>query len=377
MKRRNFIKTSLCLGCAGVIGTGCCVHKNGFNHLSDFKINLEKRKFLYKNIEDLPKKIRLDICNLCQLNCVECWIRKNEDRIKKEGCGFGYVHFEQYKNLIDNNPFIREIELSNHGEIFLNPDLVKIIKYSYEKNVKLTAYTGVNLNTLSENMAEALVKYKFKAMVVSIDGATPKTYAIYRRGGDFNTVINNIKTINKYKEKYNSRYPIIIYKYIVFGHNVHETEKAKELAKSLNIPIEFAVNNVKTYSPIDIKDYDMVLKSTGLMSLESNVENNFEKFKNNQIESFYCTDLYSRPQFAYNGDLFGCCKPYIKTYGVNLFKDGLFKVLNSEKVLYTKLLLSDFSITPKKDFLCNDCYVYELLKKNNFPLNYKPEILNF
>lgn len=378
MKRRDFVKASLCLGCAGAFGAGVAVcKKNGISPLYDIKTNLAERKFLYKSEKDLPKKIRLDLCNMCQLHCVECWIRNNEEQIKEQSCGFGYVSFQNFKNLIDNNPFLREIETSNHGEIFLNPDLEDIIRYAHEKGVKLTAYTGVNLNTLSEKMAETLVKNQFKIMVVSIDGATPEIYSIYRRGGDFNAVINNIKTINKYKKKYSSKYPVLVYKFILFGHNVHEIEKAKELAKKLDMPIWFAMNNVKTYSPLKEEDTEKILKATGLKSLDSNVENNFEKYQNSEMESFYCTDLYSKPQFAYNGDMFGCCKPFLQTYGVNLFKDGLLKTLNNEKVLYTKLMLSDFSVKPREDSLCNGCYVYDLLKENNFPIKYKPEILNF
>ena len=129
------------------------------------------------------------------------------------------------------------IDLSNRGEIFLNPELNKIIKYACEKEIKLTAITGVNLNTVSEQTLENLVKYKFNKMTISIDGATPETYKIYRVGGDFNTVINNIKTINKFKKLYGSEFPRLNWQFIVFGHNEHEIELAKIKAKELNIPI--------------------------------------------------------------------------------------------------------------------------------------------
>lgn len=139
-----------------------------------------------------PKKIHLDLCNLCQLNCTACWMRNWEEYIEKNNGGFGYVSFEAFKNFIDKNKFVKEIETSHCGEIFLNPDFNKIIKYAFEKNIKLTACNGVNMNYLTEEMAENLVKYKFERIHVSIDGATPETYAIYRRNGDFNKVIENI-----------------------------------------------------------------------------------------------------------------------------------------------------------------------------------------
>ena len=210
----------------------------------------------------IPTKVRIDICNLCQLDCAACWIRKNEDIIKQKLDGFGYTKFEIFRDFVDKHPFIKEIELSNNDEIFLNPDLLEIIMYSYQKNITLSAVGGVNLNTLPDSVAEALVKYQFNRMVVALDGATPETYSIYRRKGDFNKVIEHIKLINYYKEKYNSEFPRLTYQFVVFGHNEHEIEQAKQLAKELNMNISFNVNCRSEYSPI--KNRKLVSKLTKL-----------------------------------------------------------------------------------------------------------------
>ena len=100
----------------------------------------------YKDKSELPKKVRIDACSNCQLNCVKCYAREDSDGLKK-GSKIGFLKFENYKKFIDEN-IIEEVELSNHGEMFLNPELEEIIRYSYEKNVALTAYNGVNLNYL-------------------------------------------------------------------------------------------------------------------------------------------------------------------------------------------------------------------------------------
>jgi MoaA/NifB/PqqE/SkfB family radical SAM enzyme len=76
-----------------------------------------------------------------------------------------------FQKLVDENPWLSHIELSNWGEIFLNPDLLKIIRYAHSKNLALTASNGVNLNTVKKELLEALVKYKFRHITCSIDGA--------------------------------------------------------------------------------------------------------------------------------------------------------------------------------------------------------------
>ena len=356
MKRREFVKTSLCLGCAGAF-----TFKEAFSMPLRFtrEEELAMQKFIYKSVEELPKKIRLDICNLCQLNCPACWMRIDEKKIMKRN-GFGYVSFEQFKSFIDKTPHLEEIEISNNGEVFLNPDIDKIIEYAYKKNISIYIKNGTNLNTLSEETAENLVKYQVRYMNISIDGASPETYEIYRRGGNFNTVINNIKMINKYKQKYKSKYPYLVYKFILFGHNEHEIDDAKKLAKDLNMGIKFDVNYAKWYSPV--KNKKEVIKKLGLAKYETNKEKHFQDFISGGTDWFFCTDLFNSPQINWNGDLLGCCMQYLDNFGVNVFEEGLLNALNSPNVLQAKLMLSDFSFKPKGKVLCNDCTIYESKK---------------
>ena len=202
MDRRKFIKT-MCLGCGAAM-----VSTMQTSLAKEYFSSLLEGKFIYKRKEDLPKHVCLESCSLCQLNCAKCWIRANEAQISKTE-GLGYLKFSDFKNFVDDNPQLETVAIANNGEIFLNPELDKIIEYAHAKEIRLSAQTGVNLNDLSDEMAECLVVNKFNDITVSIDGVTPETYAIYRRGGDFNKVIANIKKINKYKKKYNSEYPIL------------------------------------------------------------------------------------------------------------------------------------------------------------------------
>ncbi len=139
MERRDFIKNSICLSCAGLLASGC---KNILINYNDIKND----KFYYKSKAGLPKKVRLEACSLCQLDCPECTVRLLEKKAPKDW--LGYLKFDDFKKFVDDNDFIKEIELSNNGEIFLNPELDEIIKYAYMKKIKLRAFNGVNLNTV-------------------------------------------------------------------------------------------------------------------------------------------------------------------------------------------------------------------------------------
>ncbi len=309
-------------------------------------------KYKYKFL--LPKKVRLDACTLCQLKCKSCYMRNDKPTV-----GLGYLKFSDFKKFVDDNKQIEEIELSNSGEIFLNPELDKIIKYAYEKNISLTAWNGVNFNTVSDEMIELLVKYQFKKITFSIDGASQETYEKYRVNGNFDTVISNIKKLNEFKKKYGSSYPELMWQYIVFGHNEKEIPNAKKLAQSLDVEIYFKLNWDESFSPIE--DESFVKEAAGLKytSRSEFLEKEKQEYTRNS-----CLELWSRPTINWDGKLLGCCKLYKDDFGVNVFKDGLFNALNSEKYVYCKRMIAN-AAAKRDDVPCGRCLQYNLMLKTN------------
>ena len=144
------------------------------------KMSDEERKEYYIR-QHLPKKVRLEASTVCQLKCAGCDFQKggNDDLDR------GFLTIENFKKFCEMNPFVRQIELSNYGEIFLNPDLVKIMHYAKEKGIKLAADNGSNFNTVSDEQMRAMIKTEFRNITLSIDGASQQTYSQYRIGGNF------------------------------------------------------------------------------------------------------------------------------------------------------------------------------------------------
>ncbi len=338
--------------------------------------------YTYKLIEALPTLIRfifldisyldivgssisLEASSMCQLKCPICPTGKG---INKEGSvGWGYLKFKNFKNFVNINPGIRNIELPCWGEIFLNPELKQIIKYAYNKKINLTAIGGVNLNTATKDMLESLVKYKFKYFTISLDGATNKTYQIYRQGGDFNKVIKNIKIINFFKRKYNSKFPILAWQFVIMGHNEHEIPIARKMAQKLGMKFITKLNRVSSYSPI--KDKKFVRKANGLGVATR--EEFFQKYKQLYIPN--CRRLWNRPQINWDGKLLGCSDNIWDDYG-NVFETSLKKCLNSKRYLYTKqMLLGKKKL--REDIPCFKCPKYKFIQEK--PLKKRDIIVNF
>lgn len=372
MNRRNFIKNSMITaGCACLAGGAKLLYDNSpekilIEGLADgIPLKKEYLSEMYKDKSELPKKLSLEACSLCQLRCPGCALR-NDPELTKKTCGFGHLSFKNFKKVVDDNN-IKQIELSNTGEFFLNPELLAIIKYANEKDVALIDYDGVNLNYLTDEMAEALVLYNVEVLTISIDGASSESYPKYRRGGDFNTVIDNIKKINYYKKVYNSNNPQLIYKFILFGHNEHEIDKAKELAQELNMQIIFKQNYLKKFSPV--KNVELVKKKTGV---DVRIDLDYDQakvFQKDRTDWFFCKGLWETPQINWDGRVLGCCKGFFNPMKGNVFKDGLLKALNTPELIYAKNMLLG-KAPPLKGIQCTDCECYQWVKE--LKLNVKP-----
>ncbi len=285
------------------------------------------------------KMIRLEASSMCQLQCPAC--PTGQRKTKELKVGWGTLTFDHFKSIVDNNPKIKYIELSNWGEIFLNPELKKIIEYAFLRDIHLSANNGVNLNSLTQEMAQLLVKFRFRSMTISIDGASQDTYVNYRRNGNFKKVIENIESINRYKTQYGSKYPNLRWQFVVFGHNQHEIPLARDMAKRLGMRFFTKQNWSAQYSPT--QGTQKHTPSQG-----------------NQTEApyilSYCNQLWISPQVNWDGTLLGCCVNRTVSFG-NVFETGLENCLNSESYRYLKRMVAG-KADARANMPCLGCRYY-------------------
>src|SRR5215831_10579084 len=120
-----------------------------------------------------PHAIQIDASSHCQLACPVCPTAKG---LTRPTLGGGHLKLADFQQLLDRNPQIRTVELSNYGEMFLNPQLPELLACAFERQVVVSGNNGVNLNYASDAALEAIVKYRVRGLTCSIDGATQETY---------------------------------------------------------------------------------------------------------------------------------------------------------------------------------------------------------
>lgn len=304
-----------------------------------------------------PRTVRIDVSTICQLKCPSC---PTASGAIDKFVGSGFLKFADFKAVLEKNTWIQQVELTNWGEIFLNPELLQMLQYAHENGIRLIAQNGVNLNNVKPDILEALVKYGFGALSVSIDGATPETYAMYRVNGNLENVLANIRKLNEFKAQYNSDKPKLSWQYIVFGHNEHEVDQAREMARELNMTFNPKLNWEDMYDLpyTPVKDKEKIRELFGAADREE-----FREKFQRHFCSVVCQEMWTSPQINFDGEVLGCPVNHWMSYG-NAFKENLVDIINGEQMEYTRQMLLGRA-EERADSACSSCKIYKDMKRHN------------
>lgn len=268
-------------------------------------------------------RVVIDASAHCQLACPSCPTASGATRAALRP---GHLDPVRFAALLDANPQIAEIELSNYGEMFLNPRLIELLRTAWEREVSITADNGVNLNHANCETLEALIRYRVRGLTVSIDGASPETYARYRVKGDFHRVVSNIRQINDFRREHRSMFPLLTWQFIVFGHNEHEIEAARRMAAELGMGFKPKISWDDDFSPV--RDSQLVQLQAGIHATRAE----HYRAKGTDFARSICHQLWRSPVLNWDGRMLGCCRNFWGDFGSNAFEDGLSTSLASEKI---------------------------------------------
>jgi MoaA/NifB/PqqE/SkfB family radical SAM enzyme len=310
-----------------------------------------------------PTKVRLEVSSFCQLRCPAC---PTTTGAIQPAVGSGFLRLDDFRRFLDANPRVKDVELSNYGEIFLNPDLLEIMRLAFERKVKLRADNGVNLNHVRPEVLEGLVRYRVRSLNCSIDGASQETYARYRVRGSFDTVIANLRELIALKQRHGSKYPRLSWQFIVFGHNQHEIAKARELARELGMHFQPKLSWDDDVSPIT--DLEAVRRELGFTAVTR------DEYREQHGASYLheiCHQLWDRPQINWDGKLLGCCRNFWGDFGGNVFREGLAAAVNGERIAHAREMLQGRA-PERADVPCATCEIYLTMKATGNHLERKP-----
>ena len=197
--------------------------------LKNFIISCIEEKEFKTNLTSRPYHIIVDPTNACNLGCPLCPTGAGQSqRIK------GILKFDVFKKIIDEvEDYCIELHLYNWGEPTLNKNLVQMLNYAKSKNIWTRISSNLSLK-YKENYLEQLLKSGLSLLHVDIDGIDQEVYSKYRKKGDLNIVIENLKTIKEIKIKNNLKEPIIELAMLAMKQNEHQHKDFYKFAKEFN-----------------------------------------------------------------------------------------------------------------------------------------------
>ena len=160
----------------------------------------------------------------CNLHCPQC------DRFDRQGFENRYMKlqhldFDKIKHNINLDQLVglQEVILSgDHGDPAMHPDIEKIIEFFQRiKQVRLVT----NGSLRSEKWFQSLTRFKNLSVTFSVDGLKD-TLQEYRINADYDKIMANARAYIKAGGS-------AAWKFVVFHHNQHQIEQARELASQM------------------------------------------------------------------------------------------------------------------------------------------------
>jgi predicted transcriptional regulator len=278
-----------------------------------------------------PYELCIDVSNKCNLTCPFCPTGRREN-----GRGRGNISYDTFTSIVDElAPSAFTLELFNWGEAFFDPELPRLIEYAYRK--RLATMISSNLSfALTDEYIRAIIKSGLTYLTASVDGADQQSYEVYRRGGKFGLVMQNLRAFVRLKREMNSDLPRLCWQYLIFAHNEDRVGEARRLAAELGM--------------------DKFVASGGLYDDPSWAPRGDYSLQYLGVHPNRCTWLWTKAVFHWDGGMASCCMGFYKHDDFTDWEAGSFgRMWNSDKFIAARRIWTDRASALPQGHFCTDC----------------------
>jgi MoaA/NifB/PqqE/SkfB family radical SAM enzyme len=181
-----------------------------------------------KDFEEFPALIAVETSALCNADCLYC----TRGQMERE---LGVMSQELFEKIADEAAGRADMFLSGFGEPLIDDGLEEKVEYAKRVGVKHVSFF-TNASLLTPRRAKTLVGAGLDGVDLSIDGATPESFEIVRRGLEFEKVYENVRYLASLRR--NGR-PFIRLDTLVLPETENEKALVRETFGSLTDRIVF------------------------------------------------------------------------------------------------------------------------------------------
>jgi radical SAM protein with 4Fe4S-binding SPASM domain len=304
-------------------------------------------------LKSRPYIYTVDTGNVCNLRCPLC--PTGLHTLERRQSLMTLATFNTVLEKI--RPWALEVVLHNWGEPFLNPDILDIVAAARAANVGSTISSNLNLVHRGDDFLRSVVDSGLDHLTVSLDGTSQEVYEVYRRGGNFEAVLQNMRTILEYRNRTGQRTPTVEWQFLVMKHNEHQVETAQRLARQLGVDRLRLTSAGLAFDQLD----DVTLASQWLSTLPQYRAYHPEKLAGRgYMFDERCFYLYRGMTVNPAGEVSPCCVVYHAKYDFgNLVTDDLEAVWNNAHYRSSRGLFSPKRRPEDGNTVCGSCPLFK------------------
>lgn len=290
----------------------------------------------------LPTYLDAEPTNHCNQKCPGC--ATGDGTLSRPR---GMMKPEVFQKVMDDvGRSINFTDLYCMGESFLNKNLYQFIAMAKEKGI----FAKIDTNGIIVD-AEKLLASNLDQINFHISGTTQEIHDRYRRGGDLENILGNVRKLVEARKKYPQSKLQIRLGMIVFKQNEHQTEDFFTLARQLEVDEAYLIEGKIPNSNLDAMK-EMLTNIEGLKVYDEELlEKGILRRKNRSK----CSWPWHGTSISWNGDVHPCCHDYYNEHKMgNIFEQDFEEIWNGEKLQLFRQHLLDGDDIP----MCRECPGY-------------------
>jgi len=213
------------------------------------------------------RAVHVELSNQCNAACPNCSRYVGHSEIVNPELDLTSISLEQFKTWFPLD-FVqrsaRWVFCGTAGDPMMAKDVYEILEYvatNSKAAIQVNSNAGMRQPAFWKKLGKLFLGHQFRTMIFSVDGLEDTNH-IYRRNVQWDRVISNMKA-------YASTGAKSQWDFIVFGHNEHQLEEARSLAKEIGIhffapkkPFGFEHPHGYTHMPVFDKNFNHLYNIT-------------------------------------------------------------------------------------------------------------------
>ena len=173
----------------------------------------------------LPDIVQIESTNLCNAKCVFC---PRDEMHRRQGV----MDFDLFAKIVDEcaELGITHVRVHNYGEAFLDRHLTEKVRYAKQKGIKEVGMIS-NGSLITEEIAAGMIDAGLDAINISVDAAGKEVFERTRLNLEYDTVINNIRTLARLRKERGRTHPKLILSFVRQDNSADEQAFIDEWSK--------------------------------------------------------------------------------------------------------------------------------------------------